>query len=192
MSFQPNKIMVGPARIFLGSTAPTSGTPPNWIGHTAGVPADGTEAGLTENDTVFMYEPKKTEIQAEQYYAPIGVFLTLEACKLTFTAQESTVIALQAALDNTGQFSDGTKDAFYIGAGTGAFAVKTQTVFFSARQRVNTSKYIIGMMYLAYASKGLNYVFSRTKKGTYAVELTGIADTTRTPGDAVAQFYIEK
>lgn len=192
MAFSPNSIMVGPARVFVAVTAPASGAPPTFLTHTAGVPATGTEIGLTNGDTVFTYDAKKNEIQAEQYYAGVDVYLTQESAKVTFTAQESTVVALKAAFDAIGQFSDGTKDAFYAGSGSGAFACLKQTIVLTARQRVNTSKYIIVMLYLAYPSKGLNYPFSRTKPGMTPVEFTALADTTRTAGDAMFQFFVEK
>jgi hypothetical protein len=191
MSFQVQRIEVGPARIFLGTTNPASGAPPTFVSHTAGVPNDGTEVGLTNGDTVLEVTSQKTEITAEQYYAPVAVFLTMQSCKVTFTAQEATVIALRAALDNIGQFSDGTKDAFYFGSGSGAFSCLTQSVFLSARRRDDPSKYIIALIYKAYSSKPLTFPFSRTKPSNYPVELAGLADTARTAGDAVGQFYRE-
>jgi hypothetical protein len=191
MAFTPNRIHVGPARLFVGVTAPASGAPPTFVAHTAGVPATGTEIGLTNGDTVFTYEATKSEIQAEQYYAGVDVFLTQEKAKITFTAQEATVVALRAAFDNIGQFTDGTKEAFYAGSGSGAFACLKQTVMLTARQRVNPAKYLVLMMYLAYPSKGMNFPFSRTKPGMSPVEFTGLADVTRTAGDAIFQWYYE-
>jgi len=191
MAFTPNRIHVGPARLFVGVTAPASGAPPTFVAHTAGVPATGTEIGLTNGDTVFTYEATKSEIQAEQYYAGVDVFLTQEKAKITFTAQEATVVALRAAFDNIGQFTDGTKEAFYAGSGSGAFACLKQTVMLTARQRVNPAKYIVIMMYLAYPSKGMNFPFSRTKPGMSPVEFSGLADVTRTAGDAIFQWYWE-
>lgn len=192
MSFNRDSIHVGPARLFVGVTNPASGAPPTFVGHTAGVPSTGTELGLTNGDTLFTYEAKKSEIQAEQYYAGVDVFLTQEAAKLSFTAQEATVVALKTALDNIGQYSDGTKDAFYAGSGSGAFACYKTSVMLTARQRVNPAKFIVIMMYLAYPSKGLNFPFSRTKPAMSPVEFTALADVTRTAGDAMFQLFIEK
>lgn len=191
MSFTPNRIHVGPARVFAGVTVPVTGAPPTALTHTAGVPATGTEIGLTHGDTVFTYDAKKAEITAEQYYAGVDVYLTQESAKVTFTAQESTVKALQAAFDSIGQFSDGTGDLFYGGSGSGAFTCLKQTVVLTARQRINTSKYIVIMLYNAYPSKGLNYPLSRTKAANWPVEFTGLADVTRTAGDAIFQFKYE-
>jgi hypothetical protein len=192
MAFAPDKIHVGPGRVFVGVTNPTSGAPPTFVGHTAGVPATGTEIGLTNSDTVFEYEAKKGEIQAEQYYAGVDVFLTQESAKLSFIAQEGNIKALQAALDNIGQFSDGTKDAFYGGSSAGAFAALKTSVMITSRQRVNPAKYIVILMYVAYPSKSLQYALSRTKPAMWQVEFTALADTSRTAGDAMFQLYIEK
>jgi len=191
MAFAPNRIHVGPCRLFVGVTAPPSGAPPTFVSHTAGVPATGTEIGLTNSDTVFSYEATKSEIQAEQFYAGVDVFLTQEKAKITFTTQEATVVALRAAFDNIGQFTDGTKEAFYAGSGSGAFAALKQTVMLTARQRVVPTKYLVIFMYLAYPSKGLNFPFSRTKPGMQQVEFTALADTSRTAGDCMFQWYYE-
>jgi hypothetical protein len=46
-------------------------------------------------------------------------------------------------------------------------------------------------MYLAYPSKSLSYPLSRTKPAMWPAEFTALADTTRTAGDAMFQFYYE-
>lgn len=191
MAFTPNRIHVGPARIFTGVTNPASGAPPTFVAHTAGVPATGTEIGLTNGDTTFEYMATKGEIQAEQYYAGVDVFLQQESCKLSFTAQEMTVNALKAAFDAIGQFTDGTKEAFYAGSASGAFAALKTSVMITARQRINPAKYLIILMYNAYPSKGLSVPFGRTKPAMSPVEFTGLADTSRTAGDAMFQWYYE-
>lgn len=191
MAFNVNKIHIGAARIFVGVTNPTTGTPPTWMTHTAGVPATGTEIGLTEGDTTFEFLAKKEEIVAEQAYGPVDVWMSMESCKVNFTCQESNITALKAAFDNVGQFSDSSRDAFYFGTGTGAFSVTTQSVFFSSPRRDAPTKYFIGLMYKAYSSKGMNFPFTRTKKGTFAVEMVALCDLTRTAGDQTGQFFRE-
>jgi len=191
MAFDVTRIEVGPARIFLGVTLPASGAFPTLVTHTAGVPSTGTEIGLTEGDTVLEIKSEKKEITAEQFYAPVEVFLTVQGAKASFTAKESTIIGLRAALDNVLQQTTGTEEAFAFGSGSGSFAVLKQSVFLSARRRDNPAKYIVCMLYSAYVSKPLTYTFSRTKEATYPVELTGLAVVTRTPGDCMGQFYRE-
>jgi hypothetical protein len=155
MAFDVTRIEVGPARIFLGVTLPASGAPPTLMGHTAGVPSTGTEAGLTEGDTILEVNSTLVPIEAEQFYAPVEAYLQMQTAKVTFTAKESTVIALPA------------------------------------RRRDNPSKYIIVCLYNAYASKPFTYTFGRKKEGTYPVELSALAITTRTAGDCIGQFYRE-
>lgn len=191
MAFDVTRIEVGPSRIWLGTTLPTSGAFPTLVTHTAGVPGSGTEVGLTEGDTVIEITSEKKEITAEQFYAPVEVFLTMQKAKVSFTAKESTVIGLRAALDAILQQTTGTEEAYAFGSGAGAFSVLKQSVFMSARRRDNPAKYIVCMLYSCYASKPLTYTFSRTKEATYPVELTALAVTSRTAGDCMGQFYRE-
>lgn len=191
MAFQVDRIEVGPANLWGAVTLPASGAFPTLVGHTAGVPGSGTAFGLTEGDTVLEITSEKKEISAEQFYAPVEVFLTMQKAKISFTAKESTIIALRAALDNVLQQTTGTEEAFAFGSGSGSFAVLKQSVFLSARRRDNPAKYIICMLYSCYASKPLTYTFSRTKEATYPVELTALAVTSRTAGDCMGQFYRE-
>lgn len=191
MSFQVDRIECGPARLFAGVTNPASGAPPTWVTHTAGVPSSGTEVGLTEGDTVVEIQSEKKAIEAEQFYAPVEVYMTTQSAKLTFTAKEMTVAALKLALDNIGQQTTGSLEGFYFGSGAGSFAVMKTSIFFSARRRDDPSKYIIGLLYRAYASKPLTLPMSRTKESTFPVELSALADVTRTPGDCIGQFYRE-
>ncbi len=191
MGFQVDRIEVGPARLFAGVTVPASGAFPTLVTHTNGVPSTGTEIGLTEGDTVLEITSTKTEIMAEQFYAPVEVYLTVQGAKVTFKAKESTVVALRLALDNILQQTTGTEEAFAFGSGAGAFAVRKQPIFLSARRRDNPAKFIIALVYRMYASKPLTYTFSRTNQSTFPVELTALADVTRTAGDCIGQFYRE-
>lgn len=191
MAFDITRIEAGPLNLWVGTTLPTSGAPPTLITHTAGVPGSGTAIGLTEGDSVLEIKSEKKEIQAEQFYAPVEVFLTNQGAKMMFTAKEMTVIALKQALDGIGQTTTATEDLFYFGAGSGSFSIYKPSLFFSSRRRDNPAKYIIGMLYSVYSSKPLTLAFSRTKEATYAVELTALAVTTRTAGDCIGQFYRE-
>lgn len=191
MAYNVDRIRTAPGRIFVGVTNPTTGTPPTWMTHTAGVPATGTEIGLTDGDTMFEVVTKKTEIMAEQSYTAVEVYLDSESMKVSFNCQESNFTALKAAFDAVGSFSDSSKEGFYFGTGTGGFTPRKQSVFISAPHRDDPTKYTIALFYRAYSAKGFNYLFSRTKKGMFSVELVGLADLTRTAGDQVGQFYQE-
>lgn len=191
MAQDATKIHVGPARLWVGVTNPTSGTPPTLMGHTAGVPATGTEVGYTDGDAVFEYVLTKTEIDAEQALGPVDIFVSDEMVHVTFNLQEANYVALKAAFDaGVGNLDDGSKTLFYSG---GNFpAPQTQSVFISSPRRDSPTKYFVALIYKAYSPKGFNFAYSKTKKSTYAVELRGILDSTRNAGDQMWQWYREK
>ena len=191
MAFNSANILAGPARIFIGVTAPASGLPPTWVTHTNGVPATGTEVGYTENQVEFMYKAEKVEISPEQSYMPVDVFLKGEISHIVFTAMERTYIALQRAFDNVYSVNDGTRSGFAFGNGTAIITPTLGTVFFSSPQRRNAGKYSIGMLYKTYSMDGVKLPFTKTKPMTYQITLTALADETRTAGDQGGQFYIE-
>jgi hypothetical protein len=192
LAFAPETIHLGPARIFLDVTNPATGTPPAWLTHTTGVPADGDEVGVTDGSTDFEYDPKKVIIMGEQFYSGVDAALSEEACSITFTAKESTAIALRTGFDGTGAVEDGTRIGFYGGAGTGAFAVRKQSVVVTARKRTDPTKYIVIMLYKAVLEGKFTYTFQRKKETMWKMKLTGLADTTRDPGDNLYQFSVEK
>jgi len=192
MAFTPDKIHMGPARLFLGTTKPATGTPPTWLTHTTGVPSDGDEIGITDGETIFEYDAKKVIIMGEQFYSGVDAALSEEACSIAFTAKESTLVGLQSGFDGTGNVDDGTRTGFYGGAGTGAFAIRKQSVVVTARQRVDPTKYIVIMLYKAVLQGKMDYSFSRKKETMWKVTLTGLADTARNAGDNLFQFSVEK
>jgi hypothetical protein len=191
MAQSASNIHVGPMRIWVGVTNPTSGTPPTLMTHTAGVPATGTEVGYTEGDGVFEYVLSKEEIDAEQALAPVDVFVKDEMVHLTVNLQEANYTALKAAFDSgVGNVDDGSKTLFYSGGNVPT--AMTLSVFFSSVRRDAPTKYFIGVIYKAYSPKGFNFAASKTKKSVYPVELRGILDTTRNAGDQLYQFFREK
>ncbi len=192
MAGDVTKVKVGRALIYSGITNPATGTPPTWMTHTAGVPASGTDIGFTENDTVFEYIAEKTPISAEQNTANVGVYVSGEMCKLTFTMKEHNYNALKLAFDNIGNLDDGTRTGFYGGGGTSILSPTLQALFFSAPDRLAPTKFIIGVIYKGYSVKGYSSPFSKKNQSLIAVEINAIADTSRNAGDQVFQFQIEK
>lgn len=192
MAFSPQNILAGPARIFVGTTAPASGTPPTLVGHTNGVPATGTEVGYTTGPVEFVYKNTKEEIKPEQAYMPVALYVTDEMAEITFECLEKTYNTLLRAFDNVGTVTDVNKDLFYFGNGTSIIAPFTATVFFSSPQRTNPAKYSIGMLYYAYNPEGVRLPFTKTKPMSYKMTFRALADVTRTAGDQGGQFFIEK
>jgi len=188
MPFRPEKIQVGPANLWVGVTNPSS---LSFISHTAGVPGDGTLIGLTDDSTTYSYTPKRTKIMAEQFYGPVGVFLEEEDVMLEFMAKESQLAALQPFFDSQMSSAAGY-DGVFIGTGSGALPVRTQSVFFSQRHLDDATKYTIGLIYKAYCDSPFPYTMGRTKQSAWKVTLRAIVDVSRTSPDTMSQFKVEK
>lgn len=193
-------ILAGPARIFVGlvgtAVLPVSGTPPALFQHTAGVPSGlqtgFTEIGFTEGPVEFTYQAKKAEINPEQSYFAVDVYLQEELAQVKFKAMERTYVALQTAFDSVGTVSDASKDLFYFGGGTTVITARLYCVMFSSPHRDNGSKYGIGVLYRTYNMEGVKLAFTKTAPSTFDVTLKALADVTRSPGDTAGQFFHEK
>lgn len=200
MGFNAANIIAGPARIFIGTYSgvvlPVTGLPPTLFAHTAGVPSGlqtgFTEVGYTSGPVNFDYKSTKVEINPEQSFMPVDVFCSDEMTKVSFTALERTYAALRAAFDSVGQVSDSNKDLYYFGNGTSIITPSVFGVFFSHCHRDNGNKYTYACVYRAYNAEGVKLAFEKKKETSYAVTLTGLADTTRTAGDQGGQFVNEK
>jgi hypothetical protein len=180
----------GPARIWLGMTAPASGIPPTWALHTAGVPATGTEVGFTDGDAVFRKNKTTFEINAEQAMGPIAVGLSGEIVEVEFTALERVYTTLQAGFDNAGTVNDVTRMGFY--GGGMQYPIRTQTVFMSSLRPNQAGKYEISMIYKAYNTSGIETSYRKGAGSMVKMVLRGLQDTTRSVGDQLYQFSIEK
>jgi hypothetical protein len=192
MAQSPTNIHIGAARIFLGVTPPASGTPPTLLGHTDGVPATGTEVGYTQDASSFTYKQNKQEVVAEQSLNPVDVFVTNEEAMLEFTAMEHVYNTLKAAFDNVGTVTDGSKDLFYGGDGSGLVSVTTQAVALTSRIRSAPTKFEVLMLYKVYNVEGVVIPYQRTGVSIYKVTLKALVDTSRNLGDRIFQWYREK
>jgi hypothetical protein len=189
----PSSIHVGAVRVFSGVTVPVTGNPPTLLTHTNGVPGTGTEIGATEGDFVFNYQLIKTEIFAEQEFAPVDVYVGEETGFCTFTMKEQNYTALKLAFDaSIGNVDDGSKTLFYAGGGTAVLAPVTQCIVVSSVRRDNTAKYFIMVMYKAYTKLGVKGAFRKKGETMYDVEMHCLADTTRNAGDRMLQWFREK
>lgn len=190
MAQNAGNIHQGPCRIFIGVTAPATGTPPTRMAHTAGVPATGTEVGHTEGDAVFTYKQSMTEMRSEQALGPIDAFVTDEMAQVTFLAMERVYATLKLAMNSTGNLDDANATLFY-GGGT-ALSVFTQAIMISSPLRTNIAKFEVSVLYKAYSVDGYEIAYSRGRVSTYRITLKGLADTSRSVGDQLFQHYREK
>jgi len=192
MAQNADNIHIGAARIFLGVTAPASGTPPTLLTHTDGVPASGTEVGYTQDAASFTYRQLKEEVTAEQSLNPVSVFVSGEECQIEFQAMEHVYNTLRTAFDNVGTVTDASKDLFYGGDGAGLVDVTTQCVVLTSRIRTATTKFEVLVLYSVYNVDGVVISYGRTTPAIYKVTLKALTDTTRNAGDRLFQWFREK
>lgn len=192
MAFAPDKIHGGASRIFAGVTAGATGTPPTYITHTAGVPATGTELGLTQGDTMFTYQPTKKEIDSEPNLAAVAAMTISEVAQIETTVMEHTYFTLQRAFDTVGSESIGAGDAFWFGGGTSILTTRTECIMVTAAQRTAPTKYIIAVLYKAYSVEGFKVSYKKSVESVYRIVLKGLADTARNDGDRLGYFRWEK
>jgi hypothetical protein len=188
MSFNADNIQVGPGRIFLGVTQPSSGA---WKTHTAGVPSDGVEVGYTEGDLIVRRPKEVVEIMAEQAYSPVMTFPTREDIEVEFTALERVYETLYAAFDNVSTVNDVTRMGFKSGGQFG-FALRTQTVMVTSPRPNQAGRYEVLFIYKAYQAEGVEYSYKKGGAATVRMRLKGLNDTSRTAGDQLYQWSVEK
>lgn len=196
MAFDPTKIRVAAGRIYFDVTNPTTGDP---LALTAGVPADGTEAGLTQGESVMTYEVTYDEEMADQVLSPVAVFATQEAFKLEFTMLEYATTQLTHFFQNsdlvTDSMSTPNTDMYTIGNladGSGSFVDLSSVALISPIPGTSPQRFTIVMLYQAYqAEPG---VVRYTREGSSVMKSTfkAIADLTRDAGDYLGQVVIER
>lgn len=192
MALQPNEIHVGPANIYIGVTAPASGTPPTWMTHTNGVPPDGTHVGATIGEATFTWTAEKEDINAEQVMGVLDQFITSQMGELTFEAEERNFALMSKTFDNIGSVNDGTRMGFYGGGGGTIIGIQYVTIFLSSLRRDIAGAYEIWVGYKCVSMDPMPLKYSRTGPSTYAVRFRCLPDTTRDEGDQIFQFSREK
>jgi len=192
MALDAQQIHTGPANIYIGITAPATGTPPTWMTHTNGVPGSGTHIGYTTDDTVFTWQTTKNDIEAEQSLGVVDQFISAEMARLEFTALQRTYELMKVAFDNIGSVNDGTRMGFYGGGGGSVIEIQYVALTLTSRIRTLTNKYEVLTVYKAVSVEGIPITFSRTKPSQYKVTLRCLPDDTRDEGDKIFQFYREK
>lgn len=192
MAQNPQNIHIGAARIFLGVTAPATGTPPTLLPHVDGVPTTGTEVGYTQEAATFTYKQNKQEVEAEQSLNPVDVFVVNEECMIEFNAMEHVYNTLKTAFDNVGTVDDASKSLFYGGDGAGLVSVTTQCVALTSRIRTAPTKFEVLVIYRVYNVEGIVMPYARTTPAVYKITLKGLTDTTRNAGDRLFQWFKEK
>lgn len=189
MAQDASKIHVGPARIWLGTTQPTTGAPPTLAGHTAGVPATGTEVGHTTGATTVTFQNVKSDIDSEQSFGIVDTYITAQTLEMTMTVQERNYGILGRIFEGLGSVDDGSKTLIY---GGGPANVASFTAFISSPLRQDNTKFEVFMGYRMQVVSPAPLTYSRTDRSTIPMTLRGTHDTARVVGDQLFQFYREK
>jgi hypothetical protein len=191
MAFTPGRIHLGAARIFVGGTAATTGTPPTYTTHTDGVPSGFTEMGLTQGTAIFGYKPTEKKIRAEQALGPVGTFTVSEDAFVECTVLEQTYTTLQRAFNNVGKESTGSGEAFYFGGGTAILSPLQQCVILTARQPAAPTKFIVVQLYKCSMPNGYEVPFGRENESAYKLRFEAIQVMTRDAGDQMGYYRFE-
>lgn len=203
MALNAANIRVGAARIYMGTTPPTSGQALDLSA--SGVPPTGTEVGLTEGEAVFTYEVSYFEMMAEQSLAAVGVWATEESAQLEFTMKELVnaniqdflhslvIVTTNAAPVEGGQ----SKDIFEGGRGSGEVTLQSVTLVAPAfgpapNNGVGTIRFQYVMLYRAYQSEAAALRFTKSGDELMKTTFKAVADLTRSDGSTLFQVGAER
>ncbi len=191
MALSATRIHVGPGRIFVGVTAGASGTPPTYITHTDGVPSTGDQIGHTDGDLIFRYNLAREDLMTAQSLSPVDAFSTSEEAEVEFTAMEQTFVALREAFQDAAGEDVAGGEAFYFGGGNSILNPIKRTIFCAARERNDTGRFVVVVLYAAYRAEGLEMPFRKGSATTYKIRLRATCDSTRTAGDQLGYYRYE-
>lgn len=199
MALTAANIRVGAGRVYMGVTPPALGVA---LTVTNGVPATGTEVGLTEGEAVFTYEVTYFESMAEQSLATVAVFATEEAAQLEFTMKEysqANINDFLAAMVQTANVAapgdavtmDIHEGGRILGIAAGAGEVTLQAVVLVA-PIPNTSgvdqRYTYVLLHQAYQSESAAVRYTKSTDSMLKVTMKAVADLSR--GDFGTLFQI--
>ena len=186
-TYTPLKMHVGFADVWIGGTAPTSGTP---VTITSGSPSNGgTNIGTTESELKFAYKPKYEYLGVEQALTEVDAATVGEELELDFTLAELTsaqlkLILMQASL-TTNSGSTPTTNMMTLGGKT---SIAPVVVTFISQKRNNAGNYYISTFYRCIGSEMLDLAFGKTKRTAVACKFRCLADITRPANDQLSQF----
>lgn len=196
MAFDPTKIRVAAGRIYVDVTNPTSGEA---LALTTGAPADGTEVGLTQGESVMTYEVTYDEEMSDQVLSPVAVFATQESLQLEFTMLEYAATQLAKFFQNSELIQDeaGTPktDLFTIGNlgdGDGSFVDLSSVYLVSPIPGTSPQRYTIVGLYQTYQAEPGQVRYTREGSSVMKSNFKAIADLTRDPGDYLGQIVVER
>jgi len=196
MSFNVDGLHIGYADIYMGTSAPSTGTTyPVPVTVTAsGVPTNigtATYIGYTEGEAKLSYKPSYQEIEVEQALSAIGQFVSKEEATLSFTCKQATAQNLSMAIGQ-GVLTDipGTPAVSQIQVG-GYRAVSTKPFVLVSRID-ETNDFYIACFYSGFSADGLDIAFNKNKETTIPVTIKGFSDITRRRSDQLFQLIVQE
>lgn len=192
MALNPAKIRLAPGRIYVGVTAPATGSR---LLLTAGAPTTGVEVGLTEGEALYTFEVDYIEEMADQVLPAVAVFARGQSATLEFTMKEYVAANLMDAIQQGNLISNEGASPKYdlIQMGGQDYQVSLQSVVVvSEIPNTSPQRYTLVMLYTAYQSEAFKARY--TKDGSTVLKTTfkGIADTARNSPDMLAQLVVER
>jgi len=195
MALDPTKIRVAAGRLYAGVTPPASPVP---LALTTGVPASGTEMGLSQGESLVTYEVTYDEEMADQILSAAAVFATQESLQLEFSLLEYGVAQVQDVLQQSKLYVEDAgspdSDTFTMGSSSpvGATVPLQSITLVSSIPGTSPTRYTIVMLYQAY--QAAPSVLRYTREGSTVMKCTfrAMADTARQEQDFLGQIVIER
>lgn len=182
----PTNILMAPANIWLGVTAPTTGTR---LALSSGTPSTGTNIGATMGPATFAYRPTITEIMVEQATAPVDFGVNVEEASIQFNVSELTAVNLQMNLLSVARKGPATGGSQWVHGGGITNPANTTVVLIAPRRdNAGGTMYSVVMLYKAFLPEGVDIPFTKSTPTGMTVRLKAMADTTRPVNDHMFQF----
>jgi hypothetical protein len=175
---------IGQGDLWVGVTAPADGA---LLALTAGVPATGTNVGLTGGPAEFDIEQVVEGIHVEQAVGKVGPRIKEEKAKLKVKLAEATYLnfVTSLALATSGTDTTPSPDVNYVKLGGKRKLTTTCVVLVAPIDDGARYQYIV--IYKATA-KGTKLHFKAGETQMFEVEFTAWEDVTRTLGDRLFQY----
>lgn len=189
---EPERIQLGPGFVYVGTTPPSSGSPPNTPTLTNGEPADGYFLGMTAGPSSVTWTPQYQESKADVAQGPSNVIAAATDLTLDVLLKEFQVQALRAAFPAaTTYVSDDTVTPHITTFGSDDVEVATASVLLVVpRIMTQPLEFITFMLYRAYNAGAVELSFARQKSTLIQVTFKGLVDFTRDAGDLIGQLAI--
>ncbi len=192
MALTPGNIQQGPYRVYVGVTPPSDG---DALALTDGVPADGTEIGITDGDAEITFSEEISEIKGQQVNGAMDIFIIDDGLTAKFTWKEllnhDQLIDLLMGPSAVVNDAVNSVDLIPMGGVNEPAAAKKQCWVFVTKQRGVSGKYAYLCIYSAYVEGDKSWMLGKENATTMDVNLKGLADPDRSTGGTTAHWGVE-